>query len=243
MLSSDDFFANSPAGKPSDPKRARTTTGVVKAECESEDDILALLDEIDAVTAATCDTMVTASNLNDQMPTDPFNGHSLVVDLHVAPDEGVTMKELNARIDNDYHDDHNNASINNNNNYNRNGYLPKPFTAEADNLWQVMADNVRLLSVNNNATTNAIDTVDLGKVETICGFVVDYERVGSNFKVALMLCSNQTVMATFQGAIFDGRPCHYGMLFVLQQVTCFQGHCIVTVRNVVNCWLNHHIIQ
>lgn len=234
MLSSDDFFANSPARpEQSASKRARVDSD------GDDDDILALLDEIDAVTA-TCDTFASVTNMNN-IQTDPFNGHTLPITDSV---DSVTTAMVQDSIDPPSVTTVAQPTVNNVAQPAVNTealYLPHPFTAESDTT-QSMIDNINAL--NLSIFTKELNIQTLVKIDRLCGFVVDYERVGQNYRVTLAHHSNSPpIIMTCQGAVFKPHTCHYGMLLLLHSVTCYQGHFIVTVSNVEQCYLNYHIVN
>ena len=241
MLSSDDFFANSA----SDGANAHGSKRIRVQSTASDDDILALLDEIDAVTA-TCDTFTSVAKPNHH--TDPFNGHSISgAPLLVVGDEpqadtpnarpagGTLDATTRDTIDTRHAGDQIKAT---------NG-LPHPFTASANHK-QAMLDNARDLHIQSFTDNQPpiYGDMEVGKIDRLCGFVTEYERIGHNYKIILVYHQNTTPLTmTCQGTVFTEQPCHYGMLMHVNSVTCLRGHVIVTHSNVHKLYSNQHIIN
>lgn len=222
MLSSDDFFGVSRTPQEQASKRAKVE--------ESEDDILALLDEIDAVTA-TCDTFTTITKHGTV--NDPFQGHSLsqhdtIVDEHQVSNEPVCLVNTTSQS----------STIGGD-------LLPHPFTADVGDPIQAMTDSARALQLLSfTVDTPILCDYSVCKVESIHGFIIEYERVGRNYRVTLLHnIHHPPVQMTCQGSIFTtSQPCHYGMLLLCKSVTCFKGHAIVTLANVEKVYNNYHTV-
>jgi hypothetical protein len=217
MLSSDGLF-DSP--RPADNTKRARLEHPNPSNNDDNDNVLALLDEIDAVTA-TCDTFTTVCHRDDEGGNDPFGGHSIHTgrvtesDALVVGVDGVGQDTDSDRL------------------------LPFPFTADSDPLPHIHMNLEALGLLLPPAPATPLPNQRIFKIPTLHAFVLEYEQVGPNY----WLRFDGGACGTCQGAVFRRVPCHYGLLMSLVGVTSYKGHLIVTGGNVRELYRNSHTIS
>lgn len=230
-----------------------SSPAVKKFREDDRDEILALLDEIDAAHSSSAMCAIKDPSLHDH-----FDDQSITsVDFPEFDliDEITQTVYLDDHENNNFcnFDDHasnnidkiSNINVGDTNTYNSNAslhghnivihrlYLPFPLTS--DNISNsILINNLNSLSVP--LTTKIVENAKLVELN---GFIVSYERFGHNYLCVLNTAAT-CIPCTVAGEVFLNDPCHYGQLICSKNVTVLSNHCIITMSNLVSVHCNHH---